>query len=160
MSQQVPAVCGSCIGTLRKLHRLGPLLYPTTLHSVVLVMVISRLDYRNALYAGITSQLMHCLQTIQNDATRLIFKVPRSTSASPLLRKLHWLPIAQRVTFKVMCLAHKIAFSLLSGPLENRCTITLHSGRYVQPRPDSWSLHGTCFFYLGPQILEPPSPSS
>ena len=99
MSKQVTAVCSTCIYTLCRLRRLAPLLSFSTVKSAVQATVISRLDYGNALYAGITSHLLHRLQTVQNDAARLIFRVPRHTRASPLFRQLHWLPTNQRVTF-------------------------------------------------------------
>jgi hypothetical protein len=45
---------------------------------------------------------MQRLQRLQNRAARLIFQVGRRTSASPLLRELHWLPVQQRIDFKVL----------------------------------------------------------
>ena len=79
MAKQVVSVCGACVATIRKLCRLAPMLSSSTLRSVVLATVISCLDYGNALYAGIAANLIHRLQTVQNDAARLIFKVPRNT---------------------------------------------------------------------------------
>ena len=120
MAKQVSSVCQACIITVRCLRRLAPLISRATLHSAVLATVISRMDYGNALYAGIASQLLHRLQTIQNDAVRLICQVLRYLRATPLLQELHWLPMAQRVIFKVMCLVHKLKHNTVSGPLAKR----------------------------------------
>ena len=42
------------------------------------------------------------LQRIHNTAARLIMRSPRSDSATPLLRELHWLSIVCRVDFKLL----------------------------------------------------------
>ena len=60
--------------------------------------VLSRLDYYNFLLSGIPQQLVDKLQKVQNCSARLILKTSKCTHVSPLLAKLHWLPIAQRIT--------------------------------------------------------------
>ena len=47
------------------------------------------------------------LQKIQNWAARLIDGAMRYSHATPLLKKLHWLPIAVRVEFKILLLIHR-----------------------------------------------------
>ena len=47
------------------------------------------------------------LQRIQNCAARLVTRQPRFANVTPILKELHWLPIEQRVTFKVLLLAFK-----------------------------------------------------
>ena len=63
--------------------------------------VINRLDYCNALCYGITYELMRCLQSVQNAAARLVTGTRRCDHISPVLRQLHWLPVRQRVVFKI-----------------------------------------------------------
>ncbi|KAF3699486.1 hypothetical protein EXN66_Car015173 [Channa argus] len=46
------------------------------------------------------------LQMIQNAAARLIFNQPKRTHVTPLFRSLRWLPIAARIRFKALSLAH------------------------------------------------------
>ncbi|KAI5091735.1 hypothetical protein C0J45_18941 [Silurus meridionalis] len=40
------------------------------------------------------------LQMIQNAAARLVFNLPKFSHTTPLLRSLHWLPVAARIRFK------------------------------------------------------------
>ncbi|KAI4888962.1 hypothetical protein NFI96_001184, partial [Prochilodus magdalenae] len=47
------------------------------------------------------------LQLVQNAAARLIFNLPKFTHVTPLLRSLHWLPVAARLRFKTLMLAYK-----------------------------------------------------
>ena len=54
------------------------------------------------------------LQKIQNFAARLVLLAPRHHHSTSLLEKLHWLPILERVKYKVACMC----FSAISdsGP--------------------------------------------
>ena len=68
--------------------------------TLVTSLVLSRLDYCNAVLAGTSKKFLSRLQVVQNNAARLILKKKNSTSATPLLKELHWLPIAQRIDYK------------------------------------------------------------
>jgi len=71
---------------------------------MVQAFVISRLDYCkcNALCYGITNELTRCLQSVQNAAARLVTGTRRCDHISPVLRQLlQWLPVRQRVVFKI-----------------------------------------------------------
>ena len=63
---------------------------------MVQAFVISRLDYCNALCYGITDEL-----TRLNAAARLVTGTRRCDHISPVLRQLHWLPVWQRIVFKI-----------------------------------------------------------
>ncbi len=47
------------------------------------------------------------LQLIQNAAARLVFNEPKKSLVMPLFIRLHWLPVATRIKFKVLMLAYK-----------------------------------------------------
>jgi len=51
-----------------------------------------------ATLVGITDQLMQRLQAVQNAAARLIVGARKF---DPVSRILHWLPVRQRITFKL-----------------------------------------------------------
>ena len=44
---------------------------------------------------------------IQNCSARLVSRQPRAAHASPFLVALHWLPVEQRIVFKVLLLTYK-----------------------------------------------------
>jgi len=56
---------------------------------------------------GIADGLMQRLQAVQNAAARLITGCRRRDHISPVLRQLHWLPVRQRVQFKLAVLMFK-----------------------------------------------------
>ena len=77
------------------------------LKSVTHAYVMSRLDYNNALLVGSPDTLINKLQIIQNAAARLITGTKKCTSITPILFSLHWLPVRQRIAFKVMLMTFK-----------------------------------------------------
>ncbi len=74
---------------------------------LVQALVISRLDYCNALLAGLPSNTIKPLQMIQNAAARLVFNEPKRAHVTPLFISLHWLPVAARIKFKTLMLAYR-----------------------------------------------------
>ncbi len=74
---------------------------------LVQALVLSRLDYCNALLAGLPANSFKSLQLIQNTAARFIFNEPKRTHVTHLFINLHWLPIAARIKFKALMFAYK-----------------------------------------------------
>ena len=72
-------------------------------------LVLPRLDHCNFLLSGIPQQLIDKLQKLQNCSVRLIFKISKCIHVSPLLAKLHWLPIAQRIDYKISSLCYDVS---------------------------------------------------
>ena len=70
--------------------------------------VLSRLDYCNSLLAGCPKYLLSKLPKVQNNAARLIFRTTRYAHVTPILHSLHWLPIEQRIEYKLSLLCFKI----------------------------------------------------
>ena len=63
--------------------------------------VTSKVDYCNSLFSGISKSDLRPLEIVQNYAARLVLKRGRFASSKPLLKELHWLPIINRVDYKV-----------------------------------------------------------
>jgi len=71
-------------------------------------IVASRLDYCNALLSGTPAATFDKLQRAQNNLARVVCQSRGRTDARPLLHSLHWLPVRQRVTYKLAVLTHKV----------------------------------------------------
>lgn len=80
------------------------------LTQVIIALVTSRKDYANSLYLGLSKILLRRLQSIQNQAARLIHYLPKYGHISKVMKDLHWLPIAQRTMFKVCCTVFKALY--------------------------------------------------
>ena len=64
----------------------------------------ARLDYCNSLLFGSTERNMDRLQQVQNNLAPVVPQAPLSASAAILGQELHWLPVRQRVVFKLATL--------------------------------------------------------
>ncbi|KAI2650186.1 hypothetical protein H4Q32_000118 [Labeo rohita] len=99
----------SCRFALHNIRKIRPFLTEQATQLLVQAPVISRLDYCNALLAGLPSCTIKPLQMIQNAAARLVFNEPKRAHVTPLFITLHWLPIAARIKFKTLMLAYRTA---------------------------------------------------
>ena len=93
--------------------------------------ILSRLDYCSCLLMGTPNSVIQSLQKIHNFAARLVLLAPRHHHSTPLLEKLHWLPISERIKYKVACMS----FSAISGScpayLSNCCMSTFRLVHYA-----------------------------
>ncbi len=87
---------------LYNIRKIRPFLSEHATQLLVQALVLSRLDYCNALLAGLPANSIKPLQLIQNAAAKLIFNEPKRMHVTPLFINLHWLPIAARIKFKAL----------------------------------------------------------
>ena len=64
-------------------------------------IVLSRLDYCNALFGGLNISHFDRLQRLQKSAARVVYRVRKRDHITPTIRTLHWLPIRMRISFKI-----------------------------------------------------------
>ena len=104
LNDHITKVCQICHYWLKKIRHIRRCLSLTATQLLVQALVLSRLDYCNALYVGLPQQQLGRLQRIQNAAARFITCTPRQEHISPVLMELHWLKVPQRITFKILTL--------------------------------------------------------
>ena len=107
MERHIVECCKACYFHLRNIGLIKKKLTQDSIKTVIRAFVISRLDSNNALYCGLPSYLLDKLQRVQNSAARLVSGCSRRSHITPVLEKLHWLPIRQRVTYKLCFLVFK-----------------------------------------------------
>ncbi len=123
----------SCLFALYYIKKIRPFLSEHATQLLVQALVLSRLDYCNALLAGLPASSIKPLQLIQNAAARLIFNEPKRTHVTPLFINLHLLPIAARIKFKALMFAYRTTSD--SAPL--------YLNSLLQTYMPSRSLHST-----------------
>ena len=69
--------------------------------------VTSHLDYCNSLLYGLPQYQYDRLQRVLNAAARVVCLVHKFDHITPVLCRLHWLPVRYRVTFKILLLVYK-----------------------------------------------------
>ena len=112
-------------------------------HHLVRALILSRLDYANSLMLGISAKDRNQLQKLQNRAARIVFRAERRHPSAPLLRTLHWLPVDQRIKFKVLLCVYK-ATNGLAPPYINELIMQYasDSDRYnLRSSDDTLLLH-------------------
>ena len=92
---------------LRNIAKVKPFLSQTDAERLVHAFVSSRLDYCNALFSGLPKKTISQLQIIQNAAARVLTKTKRRAHITPVLKRLHWLPISSRIDYKILLLVYK-----------------------------------------------------
>ena len=91
----------SNIGQIRKY------LTVENLRTLVQSLIVSKIDNCNSLLYGVAEYEISRLQKLQNSCARLIYSKKRNESVSELLFDLHWLPIKQRIYFKILLFVFK-----------------------------------------------------
>ncbi len=105
--EHIAKTAQSCRFALHNIRKIRPFLTEHAAQLLVQALVVSRLDYCNALLAGLPSNTIKPLQMIQNAAARLVFNEPKRTHVTPLFISLHWLPVAAHIKFKTLMLAYR-----------------------------------------------------
>ena len=107
MRTHVTSVVRAYFAALRQIRSVRRYLSRHALLTLVLALVVSKVDYCNSVVAGISGQLQDRLQSVLNAAACLVFSARRSERITPLLRELHWLRVPERVTFRLCVLAYR-----------------------------------------------------
>ena len=116
--------------------------------------VFSKMDYCNALFFGIQSDLIDKLQSVQNSAARLVMrKNGFKGSVSEFIRKCHWLRVKERIVFKICLLVHKCLYGKAPECLKEMLTYvgSSRTKKLVQPTHKG-SYGGRCFGKVGPKL--------
>ncbi len=152
---------------LHNIRKIRPFLTEHAAQLLVQALVISRLDYCNALLAGLPSNTIKPLQMIQNAAARLVFNEPKRAHVTPLFISLHWLPVAARIQFKTLMLAYRTTtgsaptyfHSLLRTYIPSRSLRSASERRLVVPsQRGSKSLSRTFSFTVPGRWNDLPTP--
>jgi len=101
MRTHVCRTVSSCFAALRQLRSIRHLVSATVFQSLVAALVLCRLDYGNGTLVVLPAYLVRRLQSVQNAAARLVFRLRRSDHITDALVSLHWLRVPERITFKV-----------------------------------------------------------
>ena len=107
MRTHVIRTAAGCFAVLRRIRSIRRSVTQPVLQSLVVALVLSRLDYGSTVLFGLPQQLVDKLQSVQNAAARLVLAARRRDHISPLLQSLHWLRVVERITFRLAVLTYR-----------------------------------------------------
>jgi hypothetical protein len=94
-------VSGRCFYQLRQLRAIRDMLTTDTMKSLVVALVLNRLDYCNSVFIGTSDTVARHFQSVIRAAARFIARRGKFDTISAFIRdELHWLPFRQRVEYK------------------------------------------------------------
>ncbi len=97
---KIKCVVKSCFFQLRTIAKKKSILFVPDFEIVIHAFISSRLDYRNALYLGVSQSLISKLQLVQNAAARLL-------TITKKREHITWLPVKYRIQYKVLLYVFK-----------------------------------------------------
>lgn len=121
---------------LRNIARIRKFLSSEATETLMHALITSRLDYGNALLAMQPACRLRSLQLAQNTAARIVCQLNRMDHITPALINLHWLPVAQRVKFKLCVLTYK-AVHQLAPPYMNAMIQSYAPSRHLRSETSS-----------------------
>ena len=104
---QVKRLKSSCFNKLRNIAKMKPFLSIKQMQQLVQALILSSLDYCNALYFGANSSTIRQLQSIQNRACATILGLKKREPKTEHLKNLHWLKVQERIEFKILLMTYK-----------------------------------------------------
>ena len=88
MLEQVNHLCKTVRFHLKNISQIRKYIIQDICHSAVRCHILSRLDYCNCLLTSVPKAYLKRLQSLQNWAAHIIFKLDRCHDSSPLLKSL------------------------------------------------------------------------
>ena len=107
---QVNSVVSKAFLSIKNIARIKSFLTSKEKSILLTALVLSKIDFCNSLYYGINGSLLNKLQVVQNSAARLVFNKRKFDHSTGLLYQLHWLPVKDRIFFKINLLVHKALY--------------------------------------------------
>ena len=102
----ISRTASSCFFHLRRLRQLRGVVCCSTMQRLVSALVLSRLDYCNAVLSGLPSTTLDPLRRVLNAAIRLVAGLGPRDHVTEQIKTLHWLPIKYRINFKLCVMMH------------------------------------------------------
>ena len=122
MKYHITSICKAAHYHLRKIGAIRKYLTQESCTQLVHAFITSKLDYGNALLNGLPENQISRLQRVMNTAARIVSLKSKYDHIQPILKFLHWLPVQQRIKFKVLLLT----FHAIHGDAPSYLTDMIH----------------------------------
>jgi hypothetical protein len=159
MDQHVNYVCKKCYFHIRALRQIRPCLSNSVASNVGRCIVQANLDYCNSLLSETTQKNLNKLQRVQNSLVRVVCELRWREHVTVARRKLHWLPVANRIKYKLASIVYSCLLGtaptylcdLITEYIPTRDLRSSHANLLVEPRTKT-VLAERAFSFSGPKL--------
>ena len=158
-NNHVDNVCKASFFHIKALRHIRRCIDEDTARTVAGSIVGSRIDYCNSILHGTSASNLNKIQRVINTLARVVTGTGRREHITPVLKRLHWLPVRSRITFKVALMAYKTLTTKKPDYLSE--LLTFQSAPRTLRSSSSFRLHvdvpktafaGRAFRYAAPLI--------
>ena len=103
-STHISKLCSLAFFHLHNISRIRKFLRPVETKSLLHAFVPC-----NSLLYGLPASQLNKVQRVLHTAARLVCCAPRFSHITPLMYELHWLPLKQRIHFKILLFALRLS---------------------------------------------------
>jgi hypothetical protein len=107
MRLHVHNTVSKCFAMLRQRRSIHQSVPASAYQTLLVSLVLTKLDYGNAVLSGLSVYLIRRLQSVMNAAARSIAGLRRSEHITTTLAGLHWLQASERIDFKLATLTFR-----------------------------------------------------
>lgn len=107
LDKHVTSTYKACFFHLRNISKIRDCLSLADTEKLIHAFITSKLDNTNSLLYGLPKFLIDRLQNFQNAAARVVTRTRTYDHIKPVLKQLHWLPVSQRIDYKILRLTYK-----------------------------------------------------
>ena len=151
MKAHISKVVSTGFFHLRRLRQLRNILDRDLRQRLVSALILSRIDYCNTVFAGLPASTLKPLQRLINAAARYVANLGPYDGVTNTLKELHWLPIKQRITYKLCVMMHSAVSGVAPSYIKDMLTSVADmpgrgrlrsaaSGSFDVPRVNSYRL--------------------
>ena len=120
----IKRLAGKCFYQLRQLRGVWGALKLDASKAVVHAFISRRVDYCNSIFSLVRTKHLHPLQSVLNAATRVISRRRKYDHISEVVHdQLNWLPITERIEYKLCILVYKCLHQLAPQCLVEMCKV-------------------------------------
>ena len=113
-------VVSKCTGSLCQINRVKHLFDRSTLITIINSLAFSKLFYCSSMWSSTTKKNIARLQKVQNFAARIVTGARKYEHITPMLKELHWLPVAKQLEVRDILMAFKCIKGLAPPSLCNK----------------------------------------
>jgi hypothetical protein len=107
MVEHLRQVCRAALAYIHLIKSVRNSIDKSAAEKLIHAFITSRLDYCNSLLVNLPKYKILGLQSMQNMAARVVTNTRKYDHITPVLRNLHWLPVAKRIHYKILLFTYQ-----------------------------------------------------